>query len=102
MRSRYAAYAKGLVDYVIATTEPGSPAADPDPAAFRRGIESFCHRTRFVGLDVLDAPEPVGDEGFVTFRAHLEQGGRPHTLEERSRFVRRDGVWRYHSGTPPR
>lgn len=98
MRSRFAAYAKGLVDYVVETTDPEGPQWEPDRAGWRERIAAFCAATRFVGLAILDAPPPSGDEGFVTFRAVLTQGGRDATFTERSRFLRVDGRWRYHSG----
>jgi len=98
MRSRYAAYAKGLVDYVIATTAPDGPQWEADRATWHERIAAFGAGTRFVGLVIVDAPAPSGDEGFVTFRAVLTQGDRDATFTERSRFVRVDGRWLYHSG----
>ena len=98
MRSRFAAYAKCLVDYVVETTDPEGPQWEGDLATWRERIAAFCEGTRFVGLDILDAPPASGDEGFVTFRAVLTQGGRDATFAERSRFTRVDGRWRYHSG----
>lgn len=100
MRSRYVAYATGLVDHIVATTTPGGPQWLDDADAWRAQIRAFCDGTRFEGLRVIDAPEPVGDEGFVTFEARLTQGGRDATFVERSRFVRHDGRWTYHSGQP--
>ena len=102
MRSRYAAYALGRTDYIVATTDPGGPQWQGEPggdtAPWEADIRRFCETTRFVGLRILEAPEPVGDEGTVSFRAELEQGGRDASFAERSRFTRADGRWRYHSG----
>ena len=97
MRSRYCAYALGLVDYIVETTEPDSPAWDPSPS-WRDDIARFCTNTRFLRLEILDAPAPDGAVGAVVFRASLEQGGQPASFTERSRFVQRGGRWRYHSG----
>jgi len=98
MRSRYAAYALGLVDYVMATTDPHGPQWVQDPAAWRRQIDAFRVTMRFRGLEILDAPEPTDDIGFVTFRAALERDGADVSYTERSRFTREGGRWRYHSG----
>lgn len=98
MRSRYAAYARGLVDYIIATTDPAGPQWDPDTEGWRARILAFCQDTRFEGLRILDAPPPGTDEGFVTFEATLIQDGRNASFTERSRFVRVEGTWRYSSG----
>lgn len=97
MRSRYSAYAFGLSDYVMATTAPGTPAWSDDPN-WRAQIDAYGSDTRFVGLEITDAPPPVGDVGFVTFRAQLSQGGCDAGFSERSRFERRDGRWLYASG----
>lgn len=98
VRSRYAAYAKGLVDYVVETTDPEGPQWDADVPGWLERIATFGVSTRFVGLVILDAPPPTGDEAFVTFRAVLTQGGRDASFTERSRFTHVGGRWRYHSG----
>ncbi len=102
MRSRYAAYALGLTDYLLETTDPDGPAWDgAGPGgmdAWRASVQRFTRSTRFLGLDVLDAPPPAGATGTVTFRARLTQGGADATFTERSTFTHRGGNWRYHSG----
>lgn len=100
MRSRYAAYAKGAVDYVIDTTTPGGPQWEPDRETWRSRIEAFSSATRFEDLRVLEAPDPGPEEGFVTFEATLTQNGQDVSFVERSRFVRHEGRWTYHSGEP--
>jgi len=98
MRSRYAAYAKGLVDYVMDTTHPEGPHWQADRAAWARELQAFCAATRFAGLDILDAPEPQGDQATVTFHAHLTRSGRDVGFTERSLFRRVDGRWLYVEG----
>jgi len=102
MRSRYAAFAKGLVDYLIATTCPDGPQFEADRAAWAASLAAHCRATRFVGLDILDAPAPESDFGEVTFRAHLVQGGRRFSFIERSAFRRTEGRWRYVGPLEPR
>ncbi|MEC7947244.1 MAG: YchJ family metal-binding protein [Myxococcota bacterium] len=99
MRSRYAAYAKGNAAYIMETTDPGGPAFEADAAAWSNGILAFHSRFRFRGVQILDAPDPAGDVGFVTFHARLEAPAGDGSFRERSRFTRADGRWRYHSGT---
>ena len=102
MRSRYAAYALGEVDYVLQTTDPDGPAWEGPPRAtmerWRASVERFCQSTRFAGLEILEAPPAQHATGTVTFRARLEQGGLDASFAERSRFVHRGGNWRYHAG----
>lgn len=97
MRSRYAAYALGLVDYVLDTTDATSPHANPDRGAWSRDVAAFASRTTFSGLELLGSGAD-GDEGWVKFRAVLEQAGKDASFTEHSTFVRRDGRWRYVSG----
>lgn len=99
MRSRYAAYAVGLVDYIIDTTHPASPHASADRGAWRADISHFVTTTGFERLDV-SAHEPGDAQAHVTFTAHLRQGGRPVEMTERSRFLKVDGRWRYLTAVP--
>ena len=95
MRSRFSAYALGLVDHQVATTHPEG--RDPDPDRQRASIETFCQSTRFVALEVY-AASADGDRGEVSFWARLEQGGRDASFGERSVFERVDGRWLYRWG----
>ena len=97
MRSRYAAYALGAVDYILDTTHPAGPLFRSDREAWRRDVADFCQGTRFEGLTVEAAPDVAGDVGWVTFRAQLSQAGEDVSFRERSRFERLDGRWLYHS-----
>jgi SEC-C motif domain protein len=99
MRSRYVAYALGLVDHILATTDPRGPRWEADEGAWRASVAAFTRETSFDGLDVLGSsfgPEP--DRGEVHFRVRLTRGDRPAGFSERSLFLRRDGRWLYHSG----
>ena len=93
MRSRYAAYARGLPDHLLATwhpsTRPSSLALDP--------------ALEWVRLEVLGCRAGgTGDtEGEVEFTAYYRDGhrsGRLAFLHERSRFARRGGRWLYVDG----
>jgi SEC-C motif domain protein len=99
MRSRYVAYAKGLVDYIMATTDPAGPQFNPNTEAWRAEILAFSSGARFVGLEVVSAVED-GDEGWVGFRATLTMGDQASVLAEHSYFRRVDGRWLYTSGEP--
>ena len=96
MRSRYSAYALGLVDYVLRTTHPDGPHhGGPEQ---REAVARFCRDTTFEGLAVHEVSAD-GDRGEVAFHATLSQGGRDASFGERSVFFRVDGRWLYHSGT---
>lgn len=99
MRSRYAAYALGLVDYVMGTTDPEGDHWQADEAAWAAGIQAFSTGTRFRALEVLGSGTD-GDTGWVHFVAGLEQAGRDASFAERSTFRRVEGRWLYRSGVP--
>ena len=61
MRSRYSAFALGLVDYILNTTHPDKP----EQGSFE-SIKHFCDITDFKGLEILSAE---GDQ--VIFHAQL-------------------------------
>ncbi len=92
MRSRYAAYALGLADYIIQTTHPTNPHFSNN----REEILRFSKETKFKDLTI---HEWVDGEtiAFVTFTAHLEQKGRDVSFTEKSRFVKEEGIWKYQS-----
>ena len=95
MRSRFSAYALGLVDYVLQTTHPDGP--HHGRYGQREEVEAFCANTDFEGLEIV-AASAEGDRGEVTFKATLRQGSRDASFGERSQFFKVDSRWLYHSG----
>jgi SEC-C motif-containing protein len=95
MRSRYVAYVRRDVDYLVGTH---------DPATRRRGereaVEQWMRIARWLGLEVLATSRggPGDDVGEVEFRARYQAGGRMGAHHERSRFRRLDGRWVYVDG----
>ncbi len=86
MRSRYSAFALGLVDYLVATTHPDNPVSQKE-------LETHCQQTRFLSLEILEV-----EEAFVTFRASFIHQMQPMAFTERSYFMKVGGRWLYHSG----
>jgi SEC-C motif domain protein len=86
MRSRYSAYALGLIEYLLATwypeTAPGELELSP---------------VKWIDLEVRHAEES-GDAGVVEFVARMRANGRAERLHEISRFVREAGRWYYIDG----
>ena len=94
MRSRYAAFARGEVDYLANTLCADHPdRTDTAAADYRRARENM----RYVGLDVLDASAD-GDVGEVLFYARIFERGKDCSFVELSGFVRENGAWKYASG----
>jgi peptide deformylase len=97
MRSRYAAYALCIPDYLIRTTHPASPQFVHDLAEWARKISEFSSHTEFKDLEIL-ASQESGPFATVTFIAHLFQDGKDVSFTEKSYFEKVKGKWLYRSG----
>ena len=96
MRSRYAAFAKGLGDYLAATqATPSTPQAAAE-------LSRWAASVAWLGLEVrsTDAGGAGDDAGHVEFVARYLEGGAVVALHERSAFTRQDGRWVYVEGKP--
>ena len=96
MRSRYTAYVRGEIDYLLATHD-ASTRGSVDRAAVAR----WSRETEWQGLEIV-ATEAGGEgdqTGIVEFIARGVTAGRPFAQRERSRFRRVDGAWFYVDGT---
>ncbi|GAA1013919.1 hypothetical protein GCM10009551_100890 [Nocardiopsis tropica] len=93
MRSRFAAFRDGDVQWLLASWHP-----DTRP----RDLTLDEDRT-WRGLQIVDTVAGTEDdaEGIVEFRATFLEDGGLGVLHERSRFVREDGRWLYVDGTFP-
>ena len=97
MRSRYAAYALNLPEYIMQTTHPASPEYSEDHSKWKRVISAFALDTKFEKLEVLDFQER-GPLASVTFVAHLTQKKEDATFTETSHFEKIRGRWFYRAG----
>jgi peptide deformylase len=97
MRSRFAAYALNLPDYIIHTTHPASRQYMHDKTVWTSQISEFSQKTKFQHLEILNSQEnePFGT---VTFVASLVQDNQNATFTERSYFEKVKGKWLYRSG----
>ena len=85
MRSRYTAYVKEEVDYLVCTTHPRS--RTPGLAT---SIRNWMDQVRWMRLLVLNA-----DTSTVEFVAEYLAEGRPRQHRERSLFEKHKGDWFY-------
>jgi len=97
MRSRYSAYAKGLVDYIVKTTHPNHPDAKRAEEVRKKEIEEFCRTTVFKGLKILEVQEGEA-KGVVLFTAYLFMDGKDFSFTEKSTFEKVLGKWLYLKG----
>lgn len=94
MRSRYAAYALSLPDYIIHTTHPEHPDFPKHRKLWKQQILHFSRQTQFLNLEIVDFIEE-GDIAYVTFTAFLKQGGKDASFTEKSLFIREHQKWLY-------
>lgn len=89
MRSRYSAYVKDELAYLLASWHPRTrpDLLEPNPAGLR-----------WLGLEVLRAEAQDEDHATVRFVARSKLGGRAQRMVETSRFERIDGQWLYVDG----
>lgn len=97
MKSRYSAYVAHDSNYIIKTTHKDNPEYTTDIKVWEDSITEFSSHTDFKNLEIIDFNEE-NELAFVTFRASIFQGAIDISFTERSKFLKIDGVWLYHSG----
>lgn len=98
MRSRYSAYSKGDVEYLIQTQYPKKR-----KKADRQMLLKTIENTHWMGLTILKTQKGGADDrrGIVEFVARyrgLALTDPIYQLHERSRFVKEDSIWFYQDG----
>ena len=91
MRSRYTAYVKGAVDYILETHHP-----DSRDEISRDATEKWAKESEWMGLDILEVDGGgEGDiQGTVEFSVRYRDAERAVvTHHEKSSFVKKDGRW---------
>lgn len=94
MRSRYTAFYRGNVDYLVATVHPDSRTPKD-----REELTSTIDQTEWLGLKIIDTQKGKKQDrqGIVEFEA-VFQVDEPRQLHERSRFIKIENRWFYVDG----
>jgi SEC-C motif domain protein len=95
MRSRYAAYVKKAVDYIV-----GTCLIDEEHGIDKDATKRWSEKSSWLGLTILNTDKggPSDEEGVVEFKASYVLDGLRENHHERAAFVKRDGVWLYADG----
>jgi len=97
MKSRYSAYVANNQDYIISTTHRDNAEYTTDIQGWKDSINNFSKYSDFRKLEILDFID--GQEvSYVTFKATIFQGAIDSSFVEKSKFLKVDGRWLYHSG----
>lgn len=94
MKSRYAAYAKKEINYLLQTTHPGLDTVYED-------LEAWANSTTWTRLEILTSSDGLAHQsnGRIEFKAYyLDQATKTHQHHEKSEFSKIDGQWYYSSG----
>ena len=86
MRSRYAAFVLGEVEYLIYSDTTSTQADREELLAFSKGVE-------WIGLEIVEESDDI-----VEFKAYYNLNEKTQLLHEKSRFVQVDEVWKYDKG----
>ena len=101
MRSRYSAYARREIAYLIKTLAPTHPDRKMPEGELHTLLAAAARNQRYMGLTILDhrGPDAAGIAE-VLFLVKVFERGRDFSFVERSEFMH-DGVgFRYRSGEP--
>ncbi|MCB5184582.1 hypothetical protein LG201_05130 [Methylobacillus gramineus] len=90
MRSRYAAYAMGLDDYLLKTWHPATR-----PAVLKLEDEKSI---KWISLQIVRHEDTEPDHALVEFIAKYKINGKAEKLHEISRFICKAGHWLYVDG----
>ena len=95
MRSRYTAYVRGEIDYLVDTHDPSTRTS-----LDRDSIATWSRETEWLGLEIVatEYGSATDARGVVEFIARGKSNGKPFTQHERSRFRKVSGRWVYVDG----
>jgi len=92
MRSRFTAYCRKRIDYIVETTHP-----DARTKNLRGDVQETAEQLTWSALKVISTSHGQTDDkiGKVIFEANYEHDGKIEKHHERSRFRRFEGKWKY-------
>ena len=92
MRSRYAAFARQDMDYLLKTQDPASRDGFDADGTADWNQDVVWKELRILGCK---AGGEKDEKGRVEFQAYYEKDGQPGVVHEQSRFVKKNGRWYY-------
>jgi SEC-C motif-containing protein len=99
MRSRYSAYVKGRIDYIVKTIHPKERSKfDKDK------IREWSQGSEWKGLEILETEGggETDEKGVVEFVAEYTTGGEDVRHHERAYFEKVKGTWYFKDGETPK
>jgi SEC-C motif-containing protein len=99
LRSRYSAYTRSAVDYILQTTHPSQRRREDEKTVQRWARDAEWH-----ALTVIDsqAGGPADRQGFVEFIAAYTEKGEKKEHHEIAEFRRENDTWFFYDAKPPK
>jgi len=93
MRSRYSAYVKHAIDYIIGTCIEGDSMS-------REGITDWSEKSNWLGLKIISVKNGGTDDskGIVVFEATYERKGLKNIHSEIAKFAKQEDRWFFVDG----
>jgi SEC-C motif-containing protein len=98
MRSRYTAYTRAAIDYLLSTTHP-----DKKDTYDVDSMRSWAEESDWQGLEIIAADKggPDDDTGQVEFIARYSEQGENREHHEIADFKKQGGNWFFYDGQAP-
>ena len=93
MRARYAAFATGAIDFIVASTHTRTR-QEIDLQYIREWSQTSVWR----GLQIIDTKLVNDNKAYVSFEAQYTQAGKDQSHKEKGLFERENGKWRFVTG----
>jgi len=97
MKSRFSAFAACDSNYIMNTTHCNNPDYTTNRESWEKSIHDFFDHSDFKRLDILEFVDGE-EEAYVTFKATIFQGAIDSSFIEKSKFLKVNNLWLYHSG----
>ncbi len=99
MRSRYTAYVKTEVDFILNTTHP-----DQKEQLDKKSIHDWSKNSEWLNLELVETDRGGAEdnEGQVEFIAHYRKKGIKNEHHELAQFEKKDGKWYFTDGQAPK
>lgn len=90
LRSRYTAFSKHQVDYILSTHHP-----EKAKEVTREAIDQWSRQSKWLGLTVIKGERggEADEDGEIEFIARYQQDGKVHDHHEVSLFKKHEGKW---------
>lgn len=97
MKSRYSAFVVGDSKYIIKTTHNDNVDFTNDKESWTKSILEFSNNSDFKRLEIKEFIDGES-EAYVTFKAIIFQNLNDVSFTEKSKFIKVNNCWLYHSG----